>query len=176
MGRQTTVALSEDDERDFLAFLRTGADTRVLRWYAPSPELLFIPEFLPPGTGHYTFRLWNAAFPWNPEFAQLGPDVKDPQFAAQFYLKNTAGAPLIEYSREAFENPNALVHGRVYWNTDFHIYHGPKYDTAAFNLWFDKIVRWLRRNGRRVQVAKGWYQYWLPGAWELRTSSAGRKN
>jgi hypothetical protein len=41
MGRQTAVALSPDDERNFLAFLRTGADIRVLRWYAPSPELLF---------------------------------------------------------------------------------------------------------------------------------------
>jgi len=25
----------------------------------------------------------------------------------------TAGAPLVEYSREIFENPKAVVHGRV---------------------------------------------------------------
>ena len=174
MGRQTAVALSENDERDFLAFLRTGAEVRVLRWSAPSPELIFIPDFPPPGPYQHVFRLWNTTFPWNPEFAQWGPEMQDPQLASQFYLKNTAGAPLIEYSREAFENPKAVVHGRVYWNTDFAIYHGPKYDNAAFNLWFDKVVRWLRKNGRRVQVAKGWNQYWLPGAWELRAGSATR--
>src|ERR1051325_286411 len=121
MGRQTAVALSENDERDFLAFFVTDGDVRVLRWSAPSPELLFVPEFLPRGPGQYTFRLWNAAFPWKPEFAQWGPEVRDPQLASQFYLKNTAGAPLIEYSREIFENPKTIAHGRVYWNTDFAI-------------------------------------------------------
>lgn len=176
MGRQTAVALSEGDERDFLAFLRTGADVRVLRWSAPSPELLFIPEFPPRGSGQRVFQLWNTAFPWSPEFAQWGAEMQDPQLASQFYLKNTAGAPLIEYSREAFENPKAVVHGRVYWNTDFAIYHGSKYDTADFNRWFDKIVSWLRKNGRRIQVARGWNQYWLPGAWELRTGAALRES
>jgi hypothetical protein len=150
MGRQTAVALSEDDEQRFLAFLRTSADVRILQWSAPSPELLFVPEFPPRGLGH-VFRLWNTAFPWNPEYAQWGPEMLDPQLALQFYLTNTAGAPLIEYSREAFHNPKAVVHGRIYWNTDFAIYHGPKYDTTDFNLWFDKLVRGLRKNAQRVQ-------------------------
>src|SRR5260221_1298535 len=175
MGRQTAVALSEDDEQRFLAFLRTGADVRVRRRSAPSPELLFIPDFPTRGSGQHSFRLWNTAFPWNPEFAQWGPEMLDSQLASQFYLKNTAGAPLIEYSREVFENPEAVIHGRIYWNTDFEIYHGPKYDTAYFSLWYDKVVRWLRKNGKRVQVAKGWYQYWLPGAWKLRTDSSMRE-
>jgi len=174
MGRQTAVALSEDDELVFLAFLRTSSDVRVLRWSAPSPELLFIPGFLPRGPGQHAFHLWNTSFPWNPEFAQWDSEMTDPKLASQFYLKNTAGAPLIEYLREPFENPKALLHGRVYWNTDFEIYHGPKYDTAAFSLWFDKVVRWLRKNGRRAEVAKGWYQYWLPGAWQSRGGSAAQ--
>jgi len=172
MGRQTSVALSEEDERDFLAFLRAETDVKVFRWSAPSPELLSIPEFLPGGSEHHTFRLWNTAFPWNPEFAQWSPEVQNPHLTSQFHLKNTAGAPVIEYSREAFDNPAAIVHGRVYWNTDFAIYRGPHYDTVAFGRWFDKVVRWLRKNGKRIELTKGWYQYWLPGAWELRSNSA----
>ena len=109
----------------------------------------------------------------SPGIQSLVSGVQKSRLASQFYLKNTAGAPVVEYSREAFENPEALVHGRVYWNTDFGIYHGPKYDTVPFGLWYDKLVRWLRRNGTRVEVTKGWYQYWLPGAWQLRNSSAG---
>jgi len=172
LGRQTAVALSEDDERQFLEFLRTTAEVQILRWYAASPEQIVISNFPPPGAGRYTFRLWNTAFPWSPEFAHWGPDVRDSDLALQFCLKNTAGAPLVEYVRENFENPKSLVRGRVYWNTDFDIYHGPKYDMAAFAAWYDRIVRWLRKHGKRVQITRSWYQYWLPGAWELHSSSA----
>ncbi len=174
MGRQIAVALSEDDERVFLTFLRTLADVRILRRSAPSPELIFVPELPPRGPDQYVFQLWNTAFPWSPEFGQWGPEMQDPQRASHFYIKNIAGAPLLEYSREAFEDPDAVVRGRVYWNTDFPIYHGPEYDRTAFNVWFNQVVRWLRKNGKRVQLAKNWNQYWLPGASALRAASATR--
>ena len=170
MGRQTAVQLSEGDERDFLAFLRNDADVRVLNWTAPTPEEIFIPEFLPRGPHHHHFRLWNTAFPWTPEFAQHGPERADGA-GSHFYLVNTAGAPVIEYVREPFENPKSIIHGRVYWNTDLAIYRGTPYDVEAFNRWFSKLVRWLRKKGRRVEITKTWYQYWLPGAWRLRTGS-----
>src|SRR3974390_2356846 len=165
MGRQTAIALSEDDEQDFLTFLRSDADVRVIQWAAATPELLFVPKFPKCGSGQQSYRLWNTAFPWQPDFAQWDPDVvRAPNFVGRYYLKNTAGAPLIEYTREPFDNPKALVHGRVYWNMDFGVYHGPAYDTVLFGRWFDRIVRWLRKNGKRVELTKGWYQYWLPGA------------
>jgi hypothetical protein len=175
MGRQTSVALSEDDEREFLAFLRDGVDVKVLSWAARTPDQIFIPEFPRRGPNQHHFRLWNTAFPWNPEFAQWEADVADRELASQYYLKNTAGAPLIEYVREPFENPKPIMHGRIYWNTDFAIYRGLTYDIAAFNLWFNRVVRWLRKNSTRVQVSKGWYQYWLPGAWEMSTALATQK-
>ena len=169
MGRQTAVALSEDDEREFLGFLRADADVKIIQWAAAAPELIFVPEFPKCGPGQHSFRLWNTAFPWQPEFARWKPGhVQYPNLAGQYYLKNTAGAPLIEYTREPFDNPKPLVHGRVYWNTDFAVYTGPTYDTALFGQWFDKIVRWLRKRGKRVELTKGWSQYWLPGALNLR--------
>lgn len=171
MGRQTSIALSEDDEREFLAFLRAGADVKVLRWAAPSPELLFVQELPPRGTGEHHFRFWNTAFPWNMNL-QRGPETAHPQLASQYYPRNNSGAPVLEYSREALDNPKARTHGRIYWNTDFAIYTGPAYDTAEFGRWYDKVVRWLRKSGKRVEITRGWYQYWLPGAWELRSRSA----
>ena len=155
-------------------FLRScaDADVRVLQWSAPTPELIFVPEFAKRGPGQHSYRLWNTAFPWKPEIAQWEPDkVLDPILPGLYYLKNTPGTPLVEYTREPFDNPSALVHGRVYWNTDFAIYTGPPYDAALFGRWFDKIVRWLRKRGNRVELTKGWYQYWLPGAWNLRNAS-----
>jgi len=176
MGRQTAVALSETDERDLLTFLRKDADIQIVKRAASSPELLFVSEFPPRGPNQYYFHLWNTAFPWQPEFGQLGLELREQRPDSQFYLKNTAGAPIIEYYREPFENPGAIGSGRVYWDTDFAIYRGPHYDTRAFGLWYDKVVRWLRKNGQRVELARGWYQYWLPGAWQLRTSIAERSH
>jgi hypothetical protein len=169
MGRQTAVALSEEDEEAFLAFLRADADIRIYRRAASSPELLVVPVFPPRGPGEWVYHLWNTAFTWEPECAEWQLDVvQDPGLASEFHLKNTAGAPLIEYMRQAFDNPKPHVYGRIYWNTDFAVYGGPAYDAAVFGRWYDHVVRWLRRNGNRVELAKNWYQYWLPGAWAQR--------
>lgn len=175
MSRQTSVALSEEDEIEFLAFLRADADVRVLRSTAPTLEQIFVPQFLPRQSGEDRFHLWNAGFTWNPEFAQYGPDRRDGA-ASHFYPKNTSGAPLVEYLREQFDDPEAIVRGRIYWNTWHDIYRGPSYDVEAFERWFDRMVRWLRKRGRRVEMAKGWYQYWLPGAWEKRVEVSSRRS
>lgn len=168
MGRQTAVALSEEDEDDFLGFLRADSDIRIYQRAASNPRLLVVPEFPPRGPSESSYRLWNAAFPWKPEYGQWQREGVTPELAGKFYLKNTAGAPLLEYSRQSFSEPKPLVHGRVYWNTDFAIYRGPEYDTAAFGRWYDHVVRWLRRHGRKVEITTSWCQYWLPGAWAQR--------
>jgi hypothetical protein len=169
MGRQTAVALSEQDESAFLSFLRTDAVVRIYRWAALTPDLLTVPTFPPRGPGEWSYRLWNTAFPWEPEYGQWQHDVvQDPELALKFYLKNVTGAPLLEYSRHSFDNPKPLVHGRIYWNTDFAIYSGPPYDRSAFGRWYDHVARWLRKNGNRVEITKNWSQYWLPGAWTKR--------
>jgi hypothetical protein len=124
--------------------------------------------FPPRGPGEWSYRLWNTAFPWQPEYAQWQPDHVRDELASKFYLKNTAGAPLLEYMRHALDNSKPIARGRVYWNTDFAIYTGPEYDRQAFSRWYDRVVRWLRTNGNRVEIAKNWYQYWLPGAWATR--------
>ena len=168
MGRQTAVALSEEDENNFLGFLRADADIRIYQWAASTTELLVVPRFPPRGPSE-SYRLWNTAFPWEPEYGQWQRVGVTPQLAEKFYLKNTAGAPLLEYSRQSFgEAKPLMMYGRIYWNTDFAIYRGPEYDTAAFGRWYDHVVRWLRKNGRKVEITRGWCQYWLPGAWAQR--------
>src|SRR5262249_5133549 len=106
MGRQTAVALSEDDEREFLRFLRVDAVVRVIQWTAPRPDQIFVSEFPRRKIGRQSFHLWNTAFRWEPEFGQWN-HVQDPNLAGQYYVKNRFGAPLIEYTREPFENPKS---------------------------------------------------------------------
>ena len=166
MGRQTAVALSEEDETDLLSFLR--ADVRISRWAAPSPEELVVPAFPPRGLYEWAYRLWNTAFPWEPEYAQWHGHNVARELTTKFYLTNTAGAPLLEYSRHPFGEVRPITYGRIYWNTDFAVYRGLPYDTAAFGRWYGHVVRWLRKHGTRVQITRNWCQYWLPGAWAQR--------
>ena len=172
MGEQISIALSEEDEGVFLNFLRADAVVRIFRWAAPSPELLLVPAFPPRGPGEQSYRLWNTAFPWEPEYTQWPSDsIHDPELNSEYCLKNVAGAPLLEYSRHDFDDSNPLVYGRIYWNTDHAIYQGNNYDIAAFSKWYDHVARWLRKHGTRVRITKGRGQYWLPGAYAKRASN-----
>lgn len=169
MGRQTSVAMSEQDETKFLTFLRADADVRIYRRAAPTPELLLVPSFPPRRHGEWVYLIWNTAFAWKPEYGiWQAAVVQDPQLTGKVYIRNQAGAPVLEYARHAIDNPAPQVYGRIYWNTDFAIRTGPEYDVVAFGRWYDHVIRWVRRNSSRVEVAKNWYQYWLPDAWARR--------
>jgi hypothetical protein len=166
MGRQTSVSLSEIDECNFLNFLRTTGTIRLMLPRAKEPR--FDIATLPSRESRQTiFLIWNTAFPFEPRVEESEPQ-HDREVKEKFYIGNQAGAPLIEYIRDAYQNPSRGVYGRVYWNTDFALYHGPDYDHAAFGRWFDRVVRWLRKNSHRVEIAKGWSLYCLPDAWKLR--------
>ena len=124
--------------------MRADADVRIYRWAAASPELLAVPEFFPRGPGERSYRLWNTAYQWEPEFTQWpGDGIHHPGLVSKYCLENVAGAPLIEYSRHDFDESNPLAYVRIYWNTDHAIYRGPKYDIAAFSKWYEHIARWF---------------------------------
>jgi len=167
MGRQTSVAMSEADEQLFLDFLRQGADVQIMQRSPRHPDDLVIQSFPERGPGEHTFWIWNMAFPWK-AIIEPWPGRHSPGSPIVSYqLVETAGAPLIQYSREAFGVAERRIHGRVYWDNCVSIYQGLPYDQQAFAKWYDRVVRWLRKRGKPVKIAKGWSQYWLPGALEI---------
>jgi hypothetical protein len=170
MGRQTSVSLSESDEQNFFQFLNRTADVRLIRRSADDRNSFLIAEFPPRTSRETSFWLWNTNFPFTPELAE-SPTARQGDTTRALVLRNTAGAPLIEYSRDAYQNPERKIYGRVYWNTDFALYHGLGYDHIAFGRWFNRVIRWLRNNGHRVEISRGWSLYCLPGAWDMRCSS-----
>jgi hypothetical protein len=160
--------MSESDEQLFLDFLRENAEIRIMRHSAHRRDELFIENFSSTSSGERTFWIWNTAFPWEPVIEPWhGRHSPDAAIESSFRFVETAGAPLVEYSREAFGMQNRRIHGRIYWNTWFALYKGKEYDQNAFGRWFDHVVRWLRKRGKRIEIAKGWSQYWLPGALEI---------
>lgn len=171
MGRQTPVAMTDADEQEFLAFLRSTADIQLFESPAPSPELMIVDDFAPRELGHWGYLIWNQAFPWTPEYGQVagGAGVRDR--VGWFFLRNSVNAPLLEYTRHNFSVTHGLT-GRVYWAKDFASPGQLPYDTLAFSRWFDQVVRWIRKRGRR-QGRKAYEPYFMPDAWSRYRRAAG---
>ena len=70
---------------------------------------------------------------------------------------------LIEYDHHNFSDKRGIK-GRIYWAKFFAAPKGLCYDVEGFTKWYDRVVRWIRKEGR--QIEKGSYNtYYLPDAW-----------
>jgi len=159
MGKQTAIALTPADEREFLAFLKSTAEVKLLVSSAATVESLWVDSFdCVQGWG--IFYVWNTAFGWSPEYGTVTADPSGAHNGYRF-VSNKNTAPLLEYSRHNFQNSRG-AYGRVYWSKYFS--GTPAYEVPAFESWYSAVVRWLRKNGR--QARKGTLStYYLPDAW-----------
>jgi hypothetical protein len=165
MGKQTAVAMTEVDELAFLQFLRDSADVRLLPSAAPSEPAMWIDTFGPHENGHRQFFIWNTAFAWTPEFEQTSSAVPAAQ-RGWYHILNRGTAPLVEYDRHDFANPRSLGGtGRIYWSKYFAAPEGLWYDVELFDAWYQRIVRWIRKHGKRGE-GRGERPFYLPDAWE----------
>ena len=171
MSRQTQVAMTDADERDFLAFLRSTAEIQLFESSAPSPELMTVDQFAPREQGHWQYFIWNRSFAWAPEYQFVGRNAVVRDRVGWSFLGNKSSAPLLEYDRHNFSDARDGV-GRVYWAKSFSAPAPLTYDVDAFSKWFDRVVRWIRREGRQLQ--RGVFEpYLLPDAWAK--ASIGRR-
>lgn len=167
MGKQTAVAMTEKDEEAFLCFVRGTAEVKLLRLSAPSPDEIWVDEFMPRQNGHWQYFIWNTCFRWKPKFSF----VKSGERAGWVYIANTSTAPLLEYDRHNFNVSDGLQYGRVYWAKDFAAVEPLAYDVQAFDKWYMTIVRWIRKNGKR-QSKMALSTYYLKDAWEKTMNQA----
>ncbi len=165
MGRQIAVAMLPEDETRFVQFLRSTTEIRLFRWSAPSPSQLEV--FGTELGNERSFYIWPTAFKWEPEFSQFG-EIAVPESRGRFYLRNTSAAPLLEYSRHGFEPGQA--YGRLYWSKTFAAPVGLDYDSAVFETWYERVVRWVRKNGQRYKAERSG-PYYLPQALAKRSAA-----
>ena len=148
MGRQIAANLAEEDEIEFLRFLRRSADIQLIRSFARTKDSLFVDAFEPRGPWNWTYYVWNRAFPWVPTFAQTRADLPDVERRGWYYIDNTSAAPLLEYSRKS-PGPNGMD-GRLYWAKTFSAPHGLAYDVPAFERWYEAVTKWLRQRAKAI--------------------------
>jgi len=166
MGRQIAVAMLPGDETEFLAFLHASGPVRIFRSSAPS---LSQHEVLGPNLEDGNqFFIWPTAFDWEPEFKQVRQDAPVLQRRGWFYLSNSSTGPVLEYDRHRFEAPPE--HGRLYWAKLFAAPSGRNYDLPAFEAWYESVLRWVRKRGRRLRSERNG-PYYLPHALARRSAA-----
>jgi len=148
VGKQLQIAMNEADEKDFVSFLRSVADIRLIEAFAPTIEALWVDDFNPISKGHHTYAIWNTAFAWMPEYGTVGEQAHDPNSIGWRYISNADGAPLLHMTRS---NLLSGVSGRLFWAKDFAAPGGMAYDVASFSNWIDSVWRWVRRHGKKLK-------------------------
>lgn len=157
MGRQLHIALSEDDDRDFLNFLKSKGGVSLIKTFATTQDKLWIElEQNIPEERSLTYYIWNKKFSWTPEYAQ----TKTPE--KHCYIKNISNAPVIEYSRNPSISDDC---GRLYWAKDFAT-DNLDYDVDDFTKWYNMIAQWVKKHAAGKQNDNGVTIWFLPDAWQ----------
>ncbi|MDZ4659482.1 MAG: hypothetical protein SH868_18075 [Bythopirellula sp.] len=158
MGRQIAVAATHVDELSLLAFLRSTAEVCLAESLAPTADGLWVETFGEYASAHQQYWLWNTAFRWQPTFGRVNADV--PGIGGWYYIQ-AHSAPLVEFVRTDWATK---CYGRLYWSKDFAAPNGLEYDVRAFSVWFDRLIRWVRKNSKPLKSGKC-STYFLPHAW-----------
>ena len=161
MGRQIQIAATPVDEKAFLEFLRQEADFILLESHAPTIAQLYKVSFEKVFRDHFQYQIWNRAFPWEPQYGQVQENPYNPDKIGWYYMRNKGAAPLIEFNRTNIDRPQF---GRIYWSKYFSAPNGLDYDVEAFTKWFDKVIRWVRKNSAG-KITTSWVTWFLPDAW-----------
>ena len=162
MGRQIQIAATQPDEKTFLSFLRRSGEIAIISTFSRIRDTLWFDKFAPQLSGNWSYHIWNKEFPWKPEYRQTDKAnnlVKN----GLFYISNLNTAPVIEFRRSDVPKRK---YGRIYWAKEFAAPDGLNYDVEIFGKWFDKIVRWVRKNGHKDQ-SDTFSPYFLPDALKI---------
>lgn len=141
MGRQTYFVMSEEDEKVFLEFLNQDRTVKVVMEYTPTPDLSILDVFPKIGPKKFIGYLWDAT--------NSPPPVAEFIPRQNYYLVDEERSELIEFCRSLRLEAGKMDEGRVYIRPkayiDGELIPRPKY----FLDWYDKVARWIRKNGVR---------------------------
>jgi hypothetical protein len=143
------------DEREFVAFLCSRADTHILagRFFAtPTPQPV---RSLRAASRLRTVTLLNAALQRAPRATVRG----EGQYSGK-YTFDSLRTPCIELSRSRMKD-SVLLPGRIYAKVGW---LEPKVDNRVFRSWYAAIERWLKQ---RFVMHRSWWFGPEARAWSL---------
>lgn len=155
MGRQVNFYMTEKDEEEFVAFVRSTGDVCILPYRLPTESLECLENLPEPGT-----PFWLSLYLWNRD---LSPEPRLYYIEKQkhWYFDDFA-SEVIEFSR-CYWHQGRLGRGRIWaemtgWDENEPDKTFRKSD--AFQKWYSRLARWIKRKGKRDKNG----DYVLPGA------------
>jgi hypothetical protein len=100
----------------------------------------------------------------------VGDRASDPTLIGWYYIANNWDAPVVEIDCGSLTKGRE---GRIYWAKYFSTPAGLQYNVEDFSKWFDQILRWIRKNGRKMPADKQG-AYLLQDARSAKASLEGR--
>jgi hypothetical protein len=155
MGRQVNFYMTAEDEREFVAFVRSDRDVRVFKSVSPSTEISFLDELPPVGE-----PFWFALCLWDRRLS--APELSHIEQQGYYAVKETE-SEVIQFHRCGLDE-GRLVRGRIwaemeYWDLSRNPPHRVR-KSESFRRWFDRLANWVKRHS--VRDERG--DYILPGA------------
>jgi hypothetical protein len=153
MGKQVNFYMTQEDERDFVEFVRSDRNVGILTYTSPINALPLVEE-LPNRNEHFG----GHTFLWDMDNSPRPVQEYIP--TQKYYLVDEINSEVIEFSRSNI-NEGRLVRGRIWaemvvWNTEGTM--RPK--SESFQKWFDRLANWIKRHGERNKFG----EYVFPGA------------
>jgi hypothetical protein len=159
MGKQVNFYMLPEDELLFLRFLCQEPTMVFLQRRSATPDLQVIPDPLSSFQSLKTREvlIWNTTFPiQEADITETHMRKYDTERYTYVetgelaYFINKVNAPVLEFSRSFVRDDGRLVVGRIWAEMyrlagDALIHKG-----EAFEAWYDRIARWLRRHFSRV--------------------------
>src|SRR2546422_4172129 len=158
MGRQIPLFAAQADVDALIDFLRDTAEVAIFVGFAETAAGLWIET--PRVDEDPFFYVWNKRFPWTPNYGRVGENAQNPAHKGWHYVANTGAAPVIEFDCGTVAKRR---YGRMYWSKYFTAPDGLQYDVDAFSHWYDKILGWIRKQGKK-RPGDNSGAYYLPKA------------
>jgi hypothetical protein len=156
MGKQVNFYMTDDDEREVVAFVRASGNIAIFKSVQTSPEILELVEMPPRGE-----PFWFALYLWNKD---VSPIPKLNYIKEQdYYAVEEMESEVIQFHRCGMD-AGRLVRGRLwaqmsYWRlTDNSPAVVNKSD--AFSAWYERLANWIKRHSTRNDRG----EFVMPGA------------
>jgi hypothetical protein len=159
MGRQVNFYMMPEDEREFVAFVRSERNVGIFKSVIPTPEIPLLDQLPLMHSEDYWYSLWL----WDREHSPEPTFRYVPQ--QNYYRVESFGPEVIQFQRCTIDN-GRLVRGRIWAEMKYWRFDDPPViitKSESFQKWYGVLARWIKKHS--VRDARE--DYVLPAAAEF---------